>query len=133
MVDDGCLFSHAQRILSCGHIAHRAHMRVLHMAGPIRIQDARVRSDFVAFGMEVMLDRANAPNAHLIGRFHDVRPFVDDLVIHVAVVAERTLGLTVFLTVSGEHRIKLQYDFGFGHFWLLFKGRFLLRETIGQR
>ena len=62
-----------------------------------------------------MLDGADAPHAHLVGFFDDVSPLMDDAVIHLVVVAERPLGLAVFLTVGREHRVKLQNNLGFSH------------------
>ena len=115
MIDDCGFFGDADRVLGRHDIPESPQMQVLHLAGPMGVQDAGVRADLVTFGMQVMLDGRHAPDTHLVCSLNDLRPFVDDLVIQVGIPAYRSLGAPVMLILGGEDGVKLYDNLWFAH------------------
>src|SRR5690606_4135838 len=81
-------------------------------ARPPSIENAGIGPDLIAFGVEMMLDRRGAPNAHFVGGLEDVEPLEQRLVVEFGVAAERASALAPLFAVSRQHRVKLQDHLG---------------------
>jgi len=111
VIEDGGLFGDPDRVLRRHHITQRTDVQVLDLPRPPGVEHARIGPDFVAFGMQVMLDRRGAPHTHVVRGLNDVEPLVHHPVIKVAVAPDRPLPLAAGFACCGKHWIKLQDDF----------------------
>src|ERR1700722_16270878 len=111
MVDDRGLLRYAHRILRAHHVAHLADADVFRDGGPVCVEHPRIRTAFVAFGPEVMLDSGDAPQPKVIGGANDVVPAGQSLLVTLAVASDGPQGLAFGLIGGGNHRIKLKYYF----------------------
>ena len=123
VIDDRRLLGEADRVPGADHVAERADVDGRGLAGPEGVEHARVGRHLVALGMEMMLDRRAAPQAHRLGGLDDVGPLVHDALIELAVGAERPPRDAVLEAVGGQHRIEIEDDLGPGHVaWVLSVG-----------
>src|SRR5208282_79321 len=97
------------------HVAERAQPGVPYLACPPGVENPGVRPHLVALGVEVMLDGADPPHAHLVRGLDDVHPFMEHAMVERRVAADRTLALAILTAVGRDHRVELKYYFGLRH------------------
>ncbi len=112
MVEDGGFFGHAEGVLGGHDVAELAEACAPGVGGEPGVDDAWVGADLEAFGVEVVLDGGEAPEAEVVGGLGEQAPFLEDLVVELAVAADGAEPLA--LLVGGRyHRVDL--DDGLHH------------------
>src|SRR5579885_130930 len=110
MVQNGGSLGHPDRIVGAHHVTHLADMDIFGNRRPIAVEYAGVGTDFVTFGMKMMLDRRHPPHAHLVGGFDDLVPAAQHFLVKLAVARDRPFGGALGFVARRYHRIKLQND-----------------------
>ena len=115
MIHNRHFLGHADRIACRRDITDGPDTGVLHMLGPHGIDDPRTGRQLIAFGMEMMLNGADAPNAKVIGGFDDVDHFVQHSVVKFGIPSDRPLRSAVRLVHGRQYRIHVHNDFRLRH------------------
>lgn len=95
VIHDRHFLGHADQITRRCDITDRPDTGILHMLGPHGIHDPRARRQLIAFGVEMMLDGADTPNAEIIRRFDDIDHLVQHGVVNLGIATDRSFGRTV--------------------------------------
>src|SRR6185436_1328244 len=108
VVEDRGLLGDADRVLRAHGVAELPDANVARERRPVRVQRPRARPDLVALGVEVVLDRRDAPEPELVGRLDQVGHPVDDLVVALDVAAERAEARALLLARGRQDGIELK-------------------------
>ena len=82
---------------------------------PIGLDRAGSRGDLVTFGPEMMLDRADTPQAHVIGSLDDIGRPVNGGLVQVAVAADRAQRGAFGFILGGYDRVDDGHRFQVWH------------------
>src|SRR5262249_8160448 len=115
VVKDCGFFGNPDWISRRHHVSQRAEICVLHLASPPRVQHARIWTEFIPLGMQMMFDGADAPYTHLIGRSYQAKRIVQYAMIEFTVTPERAPALAVRTIFGRQHRIQLDDHLWSGH------------------
>ena len=105
VVENRRLLGHANRILSRHDVSKSAHPRILDMIGPPSVENARIGAYLITFRVQVVLDSADAPYAHLIGGLHDVDPFVKHVMVQILVPGQGPFLLALLPAFRRQHGV----------------------------
>jgi len=110
VVDNCGLLCHAQWALSAHGIAQLTDSHSLGEPGKMRSDDAGTGTDFVPFGVKVVLDARNAPETEVVGGLGEKWESVHELLIAVGIPPERPEPFPFILIVCSQHGIQLEND-----------------------
>jgi hypothetical protein len=108
MVDDRRVLGDPEGILRTHREAELTDARVLDVRGPVGVEDRGARADLVPLGVEVMLDRRDAPEAELVGRLDELSHAVNGLLVALDIAPGRPHRRPLLLALSSDHGIELQ-------------------------